>query len=137
MKTNSILNGAVLLCATGHCSRQVEDYRKFVDFTARYGKSYASKALHESKFETFRANLAKIEEHNEKSGNDFELGINGFSDLTEDEFVEQVGMTAQVDHPLLETDRPHHNDRSKRYEGDKEGFAVEGFDLNNYKWLDR
>ena len=53
---------------------------------ATYGKTYASEeGVFEGRFQIFRENLRKIEEHDvEDSG--FELGLNQFSDLSEEEF---------------------------------------------------
>jgi len=53
---------------------------------ATYGKTYASEdSAMEERFQIFRENLRKIEEHNaEEAG--FELGLNQFSDLSEAEF---------------------------------------------------
>ena len=61
----------------------------FVEFAARYGRSYASKEVHEDRFITFQQNLRKIEEHNAREDTGFRMGINQFSDLSESEFLAQ------------------------------------------------
>jgi len=42
----------------------VEEFSAFSEFIAKYGRSYATKNEHMSKFETFRANYRDIKAHN-------------------------------------------------------------------------
>ena len=42
----------ILIYGAGLADDQ-SDYMAFIDFTARYSKSYASKDLHDNKFEVF------------------------------------------------------------------------------------
>lgn len=59
---------------------------QFLKFMATYGKSYASSEQEtDERFEIFRSNLAKINAHNELDA-PFTLGVNQFSDLSEEEF---------------------------------------------------
>jgi len=58
-----------------------EDMLKFIEFQATYGRSYASIAVHQVKFEVFQQNLIAAEEHNSKKLG-FKMGVNQFSDLT-------------------------------------------------------
>jgi len=57
----------------------------FKAFQERHGKAYATKAEMELRKDVFKANLAKIEEHN-RSGAGWKMAVNEFSDLTENEF---------------------------------------------------
>ena len=63
------------------------DFEAFIEFNARYSKSYASLDQHNDRFEVFKSNLRKIEAHNAKPGLSFKLGINAFTDLTMEQFM--------------------------------------------------
>lgn len=56
-----------------------------MQFLAKYGKTYATKSDIHSRFQIFSANYDRIQEHNEKE-DAYKMGINHFSDMTEDEF---------------------------------------------------
>ena len=58
--------------------------QKFIQFSARYGRSYASILHHNQSFDVFQENLRLIEKHNSKEEVDFKMGINPYSDLTMD-----------------------------------------------------
>lgn len=65
-----------------------EEYQAFIEFVSKYGKTYASKDAHHSRFQVFKQNYLKVKEHNTQSKkNSYKLGINRFSDLTEEEFL--------------------------------------------------
>ncbi len=56
--------------------------------------------------------------------------------MTEGDFLKRYGK--ENNHPML-TDRPHKNFEGSplgRYEGDRERAKLNGYDLNDYKWLD-
>ena len=64
----------------------------YLRFVAEFGKQYASKEHMDERYEIFKDNYAKIESHNNSVDEEgrppsFEMGINQFSDLTEDEFM--------------------------------------------------
>ena len=58
------------------------DFLAFVDFNARFGKSYASAETHNERFQVFKDNLRMIEAHNAKSDLGFKMGVNAYTDLT-------------------------------------------------------
>ena len=60
-----------------------------MQFLAKYGKMYSTKSDLNSRFETFSQNFDKVKEHN--SGERYQMGINAFSDMTEDEFATRYG----------------------------------------------
>jgi len=60
--------------------------RAFERFAQRYGKAYRSLEERLARFETFRANLAYIEEENAK-GHSYTLAVNAFADLRPEEFA--------------------------------------------------
>lgn len=97
MKTLAVLSISAVsqaLASGGAIGAEVEsDFLKFIEFSARYGRSYASVDDHNDRFGTFQANLRITEDHNsraETSG--FTMGINQFSDLTMDQFLDLYGM---------------------------------------------
>merc|ERR1711872_964543 len=58
---------------------------QFAQFKEQVGKTYLSRAEHNLRFDIFKTNMKKMEEHN-KSGASWKMGMNQFSDLTQAEF---------------------------------------------------
>ena len=58
------------------------------------------------------------------------MGINQFSDQQLSDILIQSD-----EEPKLKQERPH-APGTIRYIGNREDAAIEGYDLNNYKWLD-
>jgi len=58
---------------------------QFAQFKEKFGKTYLTRSEHQLRFDIFKTNLRKIEEHN-KSGASWTMGVNQFSDLTDAEF---------------------------------------------------
>merc|ERR550519_2805955 len=58
---------------------------QFAKFMADHEKRYDSRTEELHRFEVFNANLKNIMEHNE-AGHSYKMGINEFSDLTQEEF---------------------------------------------------
>merc|ERR1712156_657217 len=61
---------------------------QFAKFKMEHQKVYKTRAEHESRFQVFAENLKKIAAHN-NAGHSYTLGINQFSDLTQEEFKGQ------------------------------------------------
>lgn len=53
---------------------------------ARYGRTYPNEAEKERRFEIFKANVEYIESFNRDGTKPYGLGVNGFADLTNEEF---------------------------------------------------
>jgi len=64
------------------------DEVQFARFREQFGKTYHVKAEFERRFTVFQQNLRKYEQHN-KSGASWTMGVNQFSDLTDEEFETQ------------------------------------------------
>ena len=67
----------------------VEEFSAFSEFIAKYGRSYATKNEHMSKFETFRVNYRDIKAHNvlyDSGEVSWSKTINQFTDMTANEF---------------------------------------------------
>ena len=62
---------------------------KYEQWMANYGRSYMDAAEKEKRFKIFMENLEYIENFNNAAGNKstYQLGLNQFSDLTNDEFL--------------------------------------------------
>eukprot|EP00347_Sterkiella_histriomuscorum_P022988 403336383 len=118
-------------------SKEKHIQREFVEFAARYGKTYASRDHHQSKYETFKENYLKIQEHNQKPNKSYELGVNKFSDMTEEEFMKTFGTLQEhgEEYEKLKfslkseksdnkkfrlTDRPHHYNTTNQDEQEQQ-----------------
>jgi cathepsin L len=66
------------------------DY-KFMEFVTSYGKSYGTKAEYEFRSDVFKTKLATIDAHNADMTNTHTIGINEFTDRTENEMKRMLG----------------------------------------------
>jgi len=58
----------------------------FARYLAQHGKSYSTKEEYERRKAIFAAQLKKVTDHNSRNGPTYHLGMNMFSDLTQEEF---------------------------------------------------
>lgn len=64
-----------------------EDYiRSFNQFQAHYNRTYSTENEAQERFQIFSKNLDYVRNHNANPGHPFQLGINQFADLREEEF---------------------------------------------------
>jgi len=63
-----------------------DEWRMFLDFQEKFSKQYKNDHDAETRFQIFRSNLRDILHHNFDSTQNFTMGINQFTDLTQDEF---------------------------------------------------
>ena len=75
----------------------------FVNFIGKYQKQYATKEEFLQRMEVFKASLMKVQEHNSKIGASYRLGINKFSDWTQEERQSILGY------------KPHSNRKEGRF----------------------
>lgn len=66
--------------------------RAYFSFVAQYGKSYATLDHMQERYDAFKLNFINIEAHNSRVDEEgrpvtFLLGVNQFSDMSEEEFV--------------------------------------------------
>ena len=73
------------LFATKHESMKSELEQEFVNFIAKYGKSYSSKEEIPKRFAIFTERYQKIKEHNSRPGALSKMAINHFADMTYEE----------------------------------------------------
>ncbi|KAK1601070.1 hypothetical protein QYE76_016644 [Lolium multiflorum] len=58
----------------------------FVEWKANMGKTYSSAGEEERRYATFKDSLRRIDQHNAAGIHSYRLGLNNFSDLTQEEF---------------------------------------------------
>jgi hypothetical protein len=80
--------------ARGRNLRENHLRAEFMQFLARYGRSYASKSDFDVRYEIFADNYAAIEEHNSNPEATHTKGVNQFTDMSEQELQERLGKTA-------------------------------------------
>jgi cathepsin L len=66
-----------------------DPWKAFTDFQEKYHKFYSSVQELETRFDIFSHNLLQIRSHNADQTQNFTLGINPFTDLTQEEFKKQ------------------------------------------------
>jgi len=74
---------AVLLCAVSASEQRYQE--AFTQWMVKFEKSYAPEEFF-YRYETFKANLDFIENHNTKKNSSYTLGVNQFADLSHGEF---------------------------------------------------
>jgi len=65
---------------------QDDMWTEFKEFIRKYGRNYGTADELQTRFDIFRSNLHTIIMHNLDTSQNFTMGINGFADLTADEF---------------------------------------------------
>jgi hypothetical protein len=80
MKSFSAMVGAVV--ATSSSSNEL----KFMEYITQFGKSYATIAEYQFRFEQFARNHNEVMNHNADSSKSFLLGYNKMSDWTTEEY---------------------------------------------------
>lgn len=98
--------GLLLLCyfliasssrAEGH------DYLKqFEAFELQFGKTYKDASERQARYSIFVENVREIEEHNREKGHSWSKSINGFADMTKDEFSKRVNRYKVTSNPTLQ-----------------------------------
>ena len=72
-------------------SNESEIENAFIQFISKYQKTYSSKTHTSQKYRIFKDNYIRIKQHNERNSVSYRLGINQFTDMTEDEFLDVYG----------------------------------------------
>jgi len=67
----------------------------FATYKQQHRKVYATAAEEAQRLENFRASLATVEAHNELASRSFTMGLNQFSDMSDEEFEAKVLMKPQ------------------------------------------
>ena len=77
--------------------------RQFMEFMAKYGMTYGTKAEYQFRLNEFTQKLAAIEEHNSRNGETSTVGINKFADFTKDEMKRLNGFKNTSEDGTLQT----------------------------------
>nr|CAD1842288.1 unnamed protein product [Ananas comosus var. bracteatus] len=72
--------------------------KRFEEWMAEYGRVYKDNDEKMRRFQIFKNNVNHIETFNSRNGNSYTLGINQFTDMTNNEFVAQY--TGGISRPL-------------------------------------
>ena len=76
--------------------------KMFIDYLAKYGKSYGTNEEYEFRFKIFQQSMVKMTMNNMKNDLTYTLGINKFSDWTKDEYKRLLGFK-KIDANILST----------------------------------
>mmetsp|Transcript_34999 Transcript_34999/g.53728 ORF Transcript_34999/g.53728 Transcript_34999/m.53728 type:complete len:194 (+) Transcript_34999:123-704(+) len=96
---------------------------------------------HFQRFQVFKENLRHVKDHNSE-GHGFEMGVTMFSDLTEQEFIDNFGnplMEEMEEHrrPMVQSSRHHKNPvENVRLEPDMTYGEDSGMDIADYGYID-
>jgi C1A family cysteine protease len=66
--------------------------QEFMQFVAKYGRTYGTKAEYQFRLNEFSQKLAEIEAHNSRNGETSTMGINQFADYTKEELKRLNGL---------------------------------------------
>lgn len=73
-----------------------EGDQQFLRFVSKHGKRYESRAEFDMRNQIFQEKLAAIREHNQRSDVTHSLGVNAFTDLTDEEWATKRGYIPSV-----------------------------------------
>ena len=77
-----------LVAFVAHNNKAKPSHLSFNEYKNTFGISFDSKIEEKYRERVYAENVAKIEAHNAQNGNSYEMGVNQFSHLTQEEFVE-------------------------------------------------
>lgn len=114
MKSIAILAVVGILAATllvGFQSSSDEMEIMYQNYINEYGKTYNNAHEYEMRFNIFKSNVEWINAHNLEEGHTYEVGINQFSDWTNEEYRRLLGYKAdpipyKCDGPLIKDQKP-------------------------------
>ena len=71
---------------------------QFSEFMAKFNLNFDERKEFDKRFEVFKENLRHFEDHNSK--HNFKVGVNMFSHMNEDEFLELYA-NKETEHPVV------------------------------------
>ena len=83
--------GLIAVASTLEVSPFSEAEREFLNFIAKYRRSYGTKEEYNLRFSLFEKVYNDVQTHNANPSNTYKKGINELSDLTEYEFNQRKG----------------------------------------------
>lgn len=72
----------------------------YMDYVTEYRKSYDSVDMYAARKEVFKANYLKMDTHNKNLDKTYDMGLNQFSDWTQEEFEQLLGYRAPAKRTL-------------------------------------
>lgn len=105
MLTNALTNSNI------ETNKYNSYYDKFVDFTFKHHKYYNTTEEYDYRFNIFKKNIDYIEAENNKK-NSYKLGINQFTDLTNEEFMK---LSLNKNYDELQKQIKQHNKQFSKY----------------------
>ena len=78
-----------------------ESFSEYLNFIAKYGKTKMNSTEFYHRYDIFKSNYNRIIDHNKIPDSGFELEVNKFADMTDEEFVKQNGRL-MVPHHMTE-----------------------------------
>merc|ERR550519_1422524 len=81
----ALIAASLIAVAAGRVADEPRTRLLFAKFLAEHDKTYTSRSEELYRLEVFSANMEKMVAHN-KAGHSYKMGINEFSDLTDEEF---------------------------------------------------
>ena len=100
---------AATIAAIASAEALSEEFLAFVNFVAKYNKTYESVEEFDMRFEAFKRTHASIAEINESNEHGHVAGHNKFSDWTEEEFKSIMGLKTPTEMPNMEKYVPEIN----------------------------
>lgn len=71
--------------------------QQFNDFISEHGRNFLTKDEFNARLQLFKKNYDLVKQHNADSKNTFQLGINRFADLSQEEYEKQLGFKNLLD----------------------------------------
>ena len=76
--------------------RITEQEESFLQWIVKFDKSYPTISEYKLRLDQFKQNLIKIESHNNDDSHGSKVGLNAFSDFTEDEYKRLLGYKPEM-----------------------------------------
>merc|ERR1712032_917915 len=76
--------------------RITAEEKSFMEYVVEHGKNYGTAAEFKFRLEQFKQNLATIEAHNSDETQGHKLGLNQFSDFTQEEYRKMLGYKPEM-----------------------------------------
>jgi len=80
----------LLLSLAAWAAANLAEMRAFSHFETKFDKVYSSAKERQERFAIFTKNMAKIKGHNSKPNVSWKMGVNQYSDMTEEEFKAKI-----------------------------------------------
>jgi len=114
----------LVLCFIAYCSCLI-NLSNWENFKAYYGRDYKTPSEERTRYAIFQSTLKYIREFNSE-GHSFTLGVNQFSDMTNEEYREYLGSPITVVEPFINESVVNFGDIDWRQKGAVTGVKDQG-----------